>query len=103
LLTTTEQHDTYSLIRLEGDSTVTSAAELKNHLLEGLSSGKELRVDLERLEGIDVTLMQLLWAAGRKAESAGTQIVINAPEAATKAAQDAGFEGFPGELALTQE
>jgi anti-sigma B factor antagonist len=93
---TMERHETQSLIRLEGDLTVTSAAELKSVLLEGLASGKDLQLDLERAEEIDITVMQLLWAAGREADRTGARIVIHVSEAAGMAAREAGFERFPG-------
>ena len=93
---TTEQLEGHSLIRLEGEFTVTSAAELKRLLLEGLATGEDLHLDLERVEGIDLSLMQLLWAAGREAERTGARIGISLSEAAGKAAREAGFERFPG-------
>ena len=94
---TMERHKTHSLIRLEGELNVTSAAELKGLLLEGLASGGDLKVDLERAEEIDVSVMQLLWAAGREASRTGSSLVIRGSEAAVMAARDAGFERFPGE------
>jgi anti-anti-sigma regulatory factor len=84
------------LIRLEGEVNLTSAGELKRLLVEGLASGRDLHVDLERVEAIDVTALQLLWSAGRDADRAGSAIVIRASEAANESARDAGFSGFPG-------
>jgi anti-anti-sigma regulatory factor len=91
-----EELEGYSLIRLEGECTLTSAAELKRLLVEGLASGRELRLDLARLEEIDITAMQLLWAAGRQAERAGAGIAIRMSEAAGKTTREAGFERLPG-------
>jgi MFS superfamily sulfate permease-like transporter len=93
---TMERHEGYWLIQLEDGCTVTSAAELKSVLLEGLASGKALRLDLEQAGEIDITLMQLLWAAGSEAERTGASIAIHASEAVRTAAREAGFEGFPG-------
>ena len=93
---TTEQQDSQSVIRLAGELTLTSAAELKNLLLQGLASGNDLRLDLEQAEAIDITVMQLLWAAGREADRAGARIAIRLSDAAAMAARDAGFERFPG-------
>ena len=84
------------MIRLEGEFTVTSAAELRNLLLEGLASGNDLRLDLERIDEIDITLMQLLWAAGREANRTGATMAIRVSDAAAMAARKAGFERFPG-------
>ena len=93
---TGEQHATHLLIRLENTVSFTSADELKKLLLEGLASGKTLRLDLERAEEIDVTVMQLLWAAEREAARAGLGLVSRVSEAAAAAAREAGFERFPG-------
>ena len=93
---TMEQQESQSVIRLAGELTLTSAAELKNLLLQGLASGNDLRLDLEQAEEIDITLMQLLWAAGREADRKGASLAIQMSEAAATAARDAGFERFPG-------
>jgi len=95
-----KQEESRSVIRLEGESTMSSAAELKGLLLEGLASGNDLRLDLERVEEIDITVMQLLWAAGREAERRGTGITVQVSDVAALAARNAGFERFPG---LTSE
>ena len=84
------------MIRLAGEFTLTSAAELKNLLLQGLASGNDLRLDLEQAEEIDITVMQLLWAAGREADRKGASLAIQMSDAAAMAARDAGFERFPG-------
>jgi hypothetical protein len=93
---TLDRLETSWLIRLEGEFTVTSASELKGSLLEWLASGRDLQLDLERAQEIDITVMQLLWAAGREAARAGVAIVSRVSEAASAAASDAGFEQFPG-------
>ena len=84
------------MIRLAGELTLTSAAELKNLLLQGLATGNDLRLDLEQAEEIDITVMQLLWAAGREADRKGASLAIQMSDAAATAARDAGFERFPG-------
>jgi anti-anti-sigma regulatory factor len=91
-----EQQESQSVIRLAGELTLTSAAELKNLLLQGLASGNDLRLDLEQAEAIDITVMQLLWAAGREADRKGASLAIQMSDAAATAARDAGFERFPG-------
>ena len=96
---TMERNDSHLLIRLEGAVNLTSAAELKALLLEGLASGGELRLDLERADEIDITVMQLLWAAGREAARAGSKVEVCLSEAAGIATRGAGFNAFPG-LAL---
>jgi anti-anti-sigma regulatory factor len=89
-----EKLENQSIIRLEGEMTVTSAAELKEILAKALSEG-DLQLDLERAEEIDIAVMQLLWAAGREAERKGVDISVRALEAVTRAARDAGFEPWP--------
>jgi anti-anti-sigma regulatory factor len=81
----------HSILRLEGECTVTLATEMKNLLLEGLASGTELRVDLERAEEIDISILQLLYAAGR----AGAKFSGQPSEAGRMAAREAGFGVFP--------
>lgn len=93
---TMERHETHSLIRLEGELTLTSAAELKALLVAGLAAGTDLHLDLERATKIDVTAMQLLWAAGREADRKGVAFSGRVSEAAAAMAREAGFERLPG-------
>ena len=93
---TMQRQETHSLIRLEGELTITSAAELKAALLAGLAAGTDLHLDLEHAETIDVTVMQLLWAAGREADRTGIALAGRMSEAAAAMAREAGFERLPG-------
>ena len=93
---TLQRQEASWLIRLEGQITVTSAAELKELLLEWLSAGKDLELDLERAEEIDITIMQLLWAAAREAARTGAKIVARASSAAAMAAATRVFAQLPG-------
>ncbi len=93
---TMERHETHSLIRLEGELTLTSAAELKAVLVAGLAAGSDLLLDLERATKIDVTVMQLLWAAAREADRTGVALSGRVSEAAAAMAREAGFEHLPG-------
>jgi len=94
---TLDQNENFCLLRLEGEIDITSATELKTLLLQGLASGRELRVDLERATDLDVTAMQLLWAAEREARRSGMGITLTGrvPKEISSAAGDAGFESFP--------
>jgi anti-anti-sigma factor len=94
---TLDQSEAVCLVRLEGEIDIASAAELKKVLLEALASGRELRVDLERAAELDVTALQLLWAAEREARRSGVGFTLagRVPEAISAAAGDAGFEAFP--------
>jgi anti-anti-sigma regulatory factor len=91
-----ERQESQSVIRLEGEFTLASAAELKNLLLQGLAAGNDLRLDLEQAVEIDIPVMQLLWAAGREADRKGASLAIQMSDAAAMAAREAGFERFPG-------
>ena len=93
---TIERRESHSLIRMEGDVTVTSATELKQVLLEGIAAGTDLHLDMEQMGTFDITAMQLLWAAGRDAAHTGTKLVIPVTEAAAAVAREAGFDPFPG-------
>ena len=93
---TMQRSETDLLIRLSDAINVTSAEELKSLLLEGLVSGRDVHLDLERAEEIDVTVLQLLWAAGREADRKGTRMVILVSDAAAAAAREVGFDRFPG-------
>jgi len=94
---TLEQDDALGTIRLEGAVDIGCAAELKEMLLDALASGKEVRVALDGATGLDVTAIQLLWAAERAAKGAGIGFAIEGqtPEPVLAALADAGFEGFP--------
>jgi anti-anti-sigma regulatory factor len=86
-----------SVIRLEGEINITSAAELKTILLQALGSGKAVRVDLAGATELDVTALQLLWAAEREARgsSLGFALAGLVPEEVSATVLDAGFEEFP--------
>ena len=96
LSVTIKRSETDLMIRLEDAVNVTSAEELKNLLLEGLVSGRDVHLDLERAEEIDVTVLQLLWAAAREADRKGTRMVTRVSDAAAAVAREVGFERFPG-------
>jgi len=91
-----ETHEPGSLICLQEESTVASAAALKQRLLEGLAGGGDIRLDLEALEDVDVTLLQLLVAAAKDAARSGARITTRMSPAARAAACDAGFDSLPG-------
>jgi ABC-type transporter Mla MlaB component len=96
LTTTIDRDETRWRVRLEGELTLASAAELKSLLVEWLASGRDLQLDLERAGEIDITAMQLLWSAGRDRARSGKGIVSRVSDALGTAARDAGFEPFPG-------
>lgn len=64
---TLEQNDAVNLIRLEGAVDISSAGELKQLQLLALETGGEMHVAVDRLTSLDVTAIELLWAAEREA------------------------------------
>ena len=92
-----DQGDAQCLIHLEGVVDINSAAELKKLLVIALQFGKEVRLDLERATELDVTAMQLLWAANCEAKRTemGFSVVGRVPDAISATVSDAGFEEFP--------
>jgi len=93
---TLEHSEELSTIRLEDAIDIACAAELKNLLVQALASGKDVQVSLESASDLDVTAVQLLWAARRaaKATSVGFAFLGPVPEAVTFALLHAGFEDF---------
>jgi anti-anti-sigma regulatory factor len=91
-----EQRGALSLIRLRGAIDIGCAQELKEHLLQGLKTGSELRVMLAEATDLDVTAVELLWAARReaKATSVGFAFEGQMPEPLSAALAEAGFETF---------
>jgi anti-anti-sigma factor len=91
---TLEQHEESSVIRLEGAIDIASASELKKQLLQALGASREVCVALEKATDLDVTTVQLLWAAGREAKVSGVGFALmgHVPEPVTSALTHAGLE-----------
>ncbi len=92
-----DRSETPGVIRLEGAVDIGCAAELKAALLEALTSKGEARISVETATGIDVTAVQLLWAAEREARVSGMVLALEGPvpEALRATLLEAGFERFP--------
>jgi anti-anti-sigma factor len=97
---TLDQSEAQCLICLEGEINIASATEFKQLLVQALTQGKGLRVDLERATELDVTALQLLCAAEREARKLGVAFTVagRVPEEISAAVIDAGFERFPVSL-----
>ena len=94
-----EQSEDLSTIRLAGAVGIDSAGELKELLLQALASRRELRIVLEEPGDLDVTAMQLLWAARRTAAASGMEFWLEGHAQARVAAAlaEAGLEALgPG-------
>jgi len=84
------------VIRLEGEVGIAVAAELKTKLVEAMAAGKQVHVELEKATDLDVTALQLLWAAAREAEKAGNSFTVaQVSEDMRSSVRDLGFEDFP--------
>jgi anti-anti-sigma factor len=90
---TLKQSKESNMIRLEGVIDIASAAELKKLLLTAFNSGREVRVALGGATDLDVTAVQLLWAARRQAKVSGVNFAFTGQmqEQVTSALRQAGF------------
>ena len=93
---TIEETEDASLICLEGEVGISSAAEVKCVLINALSSQKQMRVSLEKATELDVTALQLLYATEREAAKSGVQITHDGsfPAEIAVAMSNAGFATF---------
>ncbi|MGC2637299.1 MAG: STAS domain-containing protein [Acidobacteriaceae bacterium] len=89
-------------ICLEGDIDIGCAATLRQLLLEALNPDRAAvnhatRISLARITAVDVTAVQLLWAAEREAQSTGHPLPLADPWPAPVAEmlRDAGFSRLP--------
>lgn len=89
-----EEREGQSLVRLEGDLNIAHAVEAKALWSKALASGKTLAVKLDSATDLDITALQLLYAARRQATSAGIGFVVEGeiPVEISAAMTDAGFE-----------
>jgi len=92
-----EQRDESIDLSLEGAVDISCAAELKAALVDALTSGKPVRIVLDRCSALDVTACQLLWAAEREARSLGVELALDGPLPAhlLAALKEVGFDSFP--------
>ncbi len=91
-----EQSEESSVIRLDGTINITMAGELKKSLLQALTGGKAVLLSLDKVTDLDVTAMQLLWAARLEAKASGVgfTVIDSVPEPVTSALECAGLEEF---------
>jgi anti-anti-sigma regulatory factor len=76
---TLDESGAQAVIGLEGVVDISSATELKTLLLRALHCGKKVRVSYDGATDLDVTAVQLLWAAERKANKAGVGFSFAGP------------------------
>lgn len=83
-----------AVIRLAGKIDIAVASELKDLLLAALGLASEVHISLEQASSLDVTAVQLLWAAERQARASGGAVLLEGavPEGLSVALKEAGFE-----------
>lgn len=93
---TLKQSKKSSVIRLDGAIDIASAVEFKKLLLQALGSGKEIRVALDGATDMDVTAVQLIWAARRASERVGVAFTLSGAlqEQVSSALGSAGLQQF---------
>ena len=96
-----DQSEGRCVVRLDGEINIASAAGLKGVLLQALASANELRLDFAGATELDVTALQLLWAAAREARGSGKRVTLArpVPEDVMLAISEAGLEKLPFALA----
>lgn len=72
-----ETHDGVSLLHLEGDLTIYTAAELKAELMPHLAQRQEREIDLSGVSEIDCAGLQLLILAKREAARHATPLRLS--------------------------
>jgi anti-anti-sigma factor len=92
---TLEQSESLNVLSLEGAIDIASAVELKELLLKALETPAEVRISLEGATYLDVTAVQLLWSAERKATGSGVGFALDgATPAVLSALGEAGLQQF---------
>ena len=93
---TLKQNQKSTVIRLKGVIDITTAAEFKKLLFQACGSGKDVRVVLDGVTDLDVTAVELIWAARRSAEGAGVAFTLSGavPESVSSALGNAGLQQF---------
>jgi anti-anti-sigma factor len=67
------------LITLKDVVDIAQAAELKRILMDAIASSPRVCIQLSAVTAIDVTAVQLLWAAVSHVSSVGADLVVNGP------------------------
>jgi len=93
---TVGERENTSLVRLEGAVDIASAVEMKGILLNVLASKKEIRLALDDATEMDITAVQLLYAAERDAAKTGISFTLEGtvPDEISVAMTDAGLVQF---------
>lgn len=84
-------------IHLQGAVDIATASELKAALQEALERKEAIHLSLAEITCLDITAVQLLWAAERAARSASVPLEVEGrlKEELVAMLRGVGFEGFP--------
>jgi len=82
-----------SCLHLSGQIDISHSKSIKDSLLSALKEGKSLKINLEKVEGIDLAGLQLLCAAGETAKAVKKKLTLNEkiPQCFTNALLESGF------------
>ena len=82
-------------LSIDGELTVSRAAEIRTRIVEALGRGEGIELDLGTVETIDIAGFQLLVATVKECEERAIPCVLSGPlsSAAVGRAGDAGFTG----------
>lgn len=94
---TLEENSTTCTLRLQGEMDIADALDLKCQLLVALDAKKDILVELAGVTGLNLTTMQLLWAAVTEASATGSTIRFEDSTSETVAAalSQAGLDSLP--------
>ncbi len=66
-----------TVVRLSGSIDIASAAELKAALQQAFEGGNPIQISIDGISDLDVTALQLLWAARQHAAKLGVRFVMS--------------------------
>ncbi|MBF0567544.1 MAG: STAS domain-containing protein [Nitrospirae bacterium] len=82
-------------LRISGDVTILNAAEVKDAVLGALKNSKNVTIDIKGIEGVDLSFLQIYFAARHSAEASKKGLsLINPPEGFLSLIEDAGFDRY---------
>jgi anti-anti-sigma regulatory factor len=97
----TKQDESGTRLTVVGDADLTLASELKAALLDALSpSSKHVEIDLTQVTALNVTCLQLIWAAKTEAAALGVSLIVRPPResAVLEHLRETGLR-FPADMA----